>query len=106
VLGLETTIYEIKRAEDIEPVFAALKGQVDALYVAESGLIGANGAQMVSLANNAQLPTVGTTADGARVGILMSYGANYATLDTQLRKPVSVTYRTGFGHAETEIGKW
>ena len=24
----------------------------------------------------------------------------------QLRKPVSVTYRTGLGHAETEIGKW
>jgi hypothetical protein len=29
-----------------------------------------------------------------------------ALLDTQLRKPVSVTYRTGLGHAETEIGKW
>jgi hypothetical protein len=24
----------------------------------------------------------------------------------RLRKPVSVTYRTGLGHAETEIGKW
>jgi hypothetical protein len=23
-----------------------------------------------------------------------------------LRKPVSVTHRTGLGHAETEIGKW
>src|ERR1700720_4227437 len=28
------------------------------------------------------------------------------TRDTRLRKPVSVTYRTGLGHAETEIGKW
>jgi hypothetical protein len=24
----------------------------------------------------------------------------------RLRKPVSVTYRTGLGRAETEIGKW
>ena len=28
------------------------------------------------------------------------------TPNTQLREPVSVTYRTGLGHAETEIGKW
>ena len=26
--------------------------------------------------------------------------------ETQLRKPVSVTYRTGLRYAETEIGKW
>ena len=28
------------------------------------------------------------------------------TPNTQLREPVSVTYRTGLGHVETEIGKW
>ena len=28
------------------------------------------------------------------------------TRDTRLRKPVSVPYRTGLKHAETEIGKW
>jgi len=28
------------------------------------------------------------------------------TRDTRLRKPVSVPYRTGLWHVETEIGKW
>ena len=28
------------------------------------------------------------------------------TRDTRLCKPGSVAYRTGLGHAETEIGKW
>lgn len=28
------------------------------------------------------------------------------TRDTRLCKPVTVTYRTGLGQAETEIGKW
>lgn len=80
MLGIETTTYEIKRVEDIQAAFATLRGQADALYIAESAFIGANGAQIISLANNAQMPTVGTTADGARVGILMSYGANYPSL--------------------------
>jgi putative ABC transport system substrate-binding protein len=81
VLGLEPTPYGIMRAEDIADVFAALKGQTDALYVAESALIGAIGAQkLVMLAMDARLPGIGTTAVGARAGILMAYGANMPAL--------------------------
>jgi putative ABC transport system substrate-binding protein len=80
VLGIETTTYEIKRVEDIEAVFARLRGQADALYVAESAFIGANAAQIFSLAKGAQMPIVGTTAEGPRIGGLMSYGANFPAL--------------------------
>jgi ABC-type uncharacterized transport system substrate-binding protein len=81
VLGLEPTPYRITRAEDISGVFAVLKGQTDALYVAESALIGAIGAQkMVMLTMDAQVPTIGTTAVAARAGILMTYRANMPAL--------------------------
>jgi putative ABC transport system substrate-binding protein len=53
----------------------------DALYVAESALIGAIGVQkMVMLTMDAQVPTIGTTAVAARAGILMTYGANMPAL--------------------------
>jgi putative ABC transport system substrate-binding protein len=81
VLGLEPTPYRITRAEDISDVFAVLKGQTDALYVAESALIGAIGVQkMVMLTMDAQVPTIGTTAVAARAGILMTYRANMPAL--------------------------
>jgi putative tryptophan/tyrosine transport system substrate-binding protein len=81
VLGFESIPYGITRAENISEVFAALKSQTDALYVAESALIGAIRAQkFVTLAMDARLPVTGTTAVGARAGYLMSYGANMPAL--------------------------
>jgi ABC-type uncharacterized transport system substrate-binding protein len=56
-LGFEVASYEIRRAEDIAPVFEALKSQADALYITENFLIFANGKTIVGLALNAQLPT-------------------------------------------------
>ena len=81
VLGLEPTPYGIRRAEDISDVFAALKRQTDALYVAESALIGAIWQKLVMLVMDAQVPGIGTTTDGARVGAyVMAYGANMPAL--------------------------
>ena len=79
-LGVEVTPYEIRRAEDIAPVFEALKSQADALYVTENALIFANGKTIATLALNAQLPTTCTNADIARAGALMSYGPNFPAL--------------------------
>ena len=41
-LGLDASSHEIRRAEDIAPLFDALKGQADALYVVEDALTSTN----------------------------------------------------------------
>jgi putative ABC transport system substrate-binding protein len=74
-LGLEVEPHGIRRAEDIAPVFDALKGQVDALYVAGNS---ANGARIAALALNMRLPTTFEQAVPVRAGGLMSYGADWA----------------------------
>jgi putative tryptophan/tyrosine transport system substrate-binding protein len=53
-LGLEVQPHGIRGAEDIAPVFDALKGQADALYVIANS---ANGARIATLALNVRLPT-------------------------------------------------
>jgi putative ABC transport system substrate-binding protein len=57
-LGLEVASLEIRRAEDIEPVFETIKSQADALYVVDNALVFANRAQISALALNARLPTI------------------------------------------------
>ena len=76
-LGLEVELHETRRAEDIVPVFDALKGQADALYVIANF---ANGARIATLALNMRLPTIFEHAVHARAGGLMSYGADLAVL--------------------------
>ena len=79
-LGLEATPYEIRRPEDIAPIFDAVKGRVDALYVVGNALTEVNVPQIVMLALGAQLPTSLTSANSVRAGGLMSYGANYPAI--------------------------
>ena len=79
-LGLEVTPYEIRRAEDIAPVFDALKGQTDALYLVENALTNGNSMSIITLALNTQLPTIFSAGEIARAGALMSYGPNYTAL--------------------------
>jgi putative tryptophan/tyrosine transport system substrate-binding protein len=57
-LGLEVTPHEIRRAEDIAPVFEALKSQADALYVVDDALFFTNSTQISTLALGARLPTI------------------------------------------------
>ena len=79
-LGLEATAHEIRYVEDIAPVFDALKGQADALYVVENALTDANRTPIVTLALRAGLPTISTGAGFARAGGLISYGPNYGAV--------------------------
>ena len=79
-LGLEVAPHEIRRAEDIAPVFEALKSQADALYVVEDTLVLANRTPIITLALSARLPTIFPSRDNVKAGGLMSYGANYPAL--------------------------
>jgi putative tryptophan/tyrosine transport system substrate-binding protein len=79
-LGLEAAPHELRRPEDIAPLFDVLKGQADALYVVESALTIANSMSIVTLALSARLPTIYTNAETARAGGLISYGPNVPEL--------------------------
>jgi putative tryptophan/tyrosine transport system substrate-binding protein len=78
-LGLEVRAHATQRAEDIDiaPVFDALKGQADALYVVGNS---SNGARIATLALNIRLPTTFEHAGPVRAGGLMAYGPDFAVL--------------------------
>jgi ABC-type uncharacterized transport system substrate-binding protein len=79
-LGLDLAPLEIRRAEDIATGFAALKGQADALYIAQDTLTNANRTQIISFALGARLPTIVSGSDFVKAGALMSYGPNYPAM--------------------------
>jgi putative ABC transport system substrate-binding protein len=79
-LGLEVIISGITRAEDITPVFEALKGRVDALYIVQDALMVANRIRINTLALGARLPTMHPSRDSVEAGGLMSYGPNVPDL--------------------------
>jgi ABC-type uncharacterized transport system substrate-binding protein len=79
-LGLEVAPLAIRRAEDIDPAFQALKIPADALYVAVDQLIVANLAHILMSAHGARLPTMFSARDFVRTGALMSYGPSYTDL--------------------------
>jgi putative ABC transport system substrate-binding protein len=79
-LGVDVTVLEIRRAEDIVPVFETLKSDVQALYVCPDPLVNANHARINVLALGARLPTIHPFRDYLAAGGLMSYGANNADL--------------------------
>jgi ABC-type uncharacterized transport system substrate-binding protein len=79
-LGLDVSISEIRRVEDLSPAFAALKDQAQALYVTADTLVNNNRMRINTLALGARLPTVYGFRDMVEAGGLMSYGANYLDL--------------------------
>ena len=79
-LGVEVASHEIRRAEDIAPVFETVKSQADALYVVDDTLIIANRTSIITLALGARLPTIFGNRDYVQAGALMSYGRNYPAL--------------------------
>jgi putative ABC transport system substrate-binding protein len=78
-LGIEVSPHEIRRAEDIAPVFDA-QGQADALYVVENALTSANSTQITTLALTARLPMMFNIGTSVQVGTLISYGPNFPAL--------------------------
>jgi putative ABC transport system substrate-binding protein len=79
-LGLETTIPEVRRAEDMAAAIEQLKGRADALYVCADPLVSTNHIRINALALAAQLPTMHGAGYYVEGGGLMSYGPHYADL--------------------------
>jgi putative tryptophan/tyrosine transport system substrate-binding protein len=78
-LGYTVAKLEIRRADDIAPAFAALKG-ADALYVCADPLVNTNRVRINSLALAARLPTMHFVKVYVEAGGLMCYGPNFADL--------------------------
>jgi len=78
--GVEATILEIRRAEDIAPAFEAVKNRTDALYVLSEPLMNANRVKINTLALGARIPTIFGFREFVDAGGLMSYGPNFADL--------------------------
>jgi putative ABC transport system substrate-binding protein len=79
-LGLEVTLLEIRRAEDITSAFEALGAHADALYVVQDALTVANHQRIITLALGARLPTIFGSRNFVQAGALMSYGPNFPAL--------------------------
>jgi putative ABC transport system substrate-binding protein len=79
-LGLEPSLHEIQRAEDIAPAFGAMKGQADALYVCTDVLVNVHRVRINTLALGARLPTMYSIREYVEAGGLMSYGPNLADM--------------------------
>ena len=77
---IEIVPLEIRRAEDIVPVFSTLSSPAQALYAVGSALVDTNRARIIELASDARLPTLFSNRDHVQAGALMSYGANFLDL--------------------------
>jgi len=76
-LGLEVTMLEIRRAEDIVPSFDTLHDRAEALYVCTDPLVITNRARIHTLTLGARLPTIYNSREYVETGGLMSYGPNW-----------------------------
>jgi len=78
--GLDVTMVEIRRAEDIAPAIEALKGRVDALIVPSDPLYNANRIEINSSALRTRLPTIYFDRLYVETGGLMSYGPDWPSI--------------------------
>jgi putative tryptophan/tyrosine transport system substrate-binding protein len=79
-LGLDTSMSEIRHAEDIDTVFDAFRGRTQALYVVADPLTGSNRAHINTAALNARLPTMHGIREYTETGGLISYGPSISDL--------------------------
>ena len=79
-LGIDVTISNIVRADDIAPAIEALKGRADGLYVCTDPLVNTHRIRINTFALAARLPTMHANRDYIEAGGLISYGANYPDL--------------------------
>ena len=79
-LGLESTVLEIRRAEDIAPALDGAKGRADALYVIGDALTTANVVLITKLALDAGLPAISSYREFAVSGGLITYGPSVPAL--------------------------
>jgi putative ABC transport system substrate-binding protein len=76
-LDLQVVPLEIRRVNDIEPVFETLNGRADGLYVCADPLSVTSRVQINALARGARLPTTYGIREGVEAGGLMSYGTSF-----------------------------
>jgi putative tryptophan/tyrosine transport system substrate-binding protein len=76
-LGLHATAVEIRRAEDIAPALAALKGNADGLIVVADAFLNIHRSRINALALRARLPTMYGYREPVEAGALLSYGPDY-----------------------------
>jgi ABC-type uncharacterized transport system substrate-binding protein len=72
---------EIRRAEDITPVFSTLKGEAQALYVSSDPLVATNRVHIITLALGARLPTMFVRREYIEAGGLICYGPNFLDMN-------------------------
>jgi ABC-type uncharacterized transport system substrate-binding protein len=81
-LGLDEVLpAEIRRAEDVAPAIASVKGRADALYVVADPLANLNRMRISTLSLVAGLPTIFAQREYVEAGGLMSYGPDYLDLN-------------------------
>src|SRR6516162_7142895 len=79
-LGIEVLSFEIRRSEELDSVFDAVKGRIDALYVLPVPILFANRPRINALALNARLRTLYAVREYVEAGGLMSYGPNWPSM--------------------------
>ena len=102
-LGIEVLSFEIRRSEEIDSVFDALR-RTDALYVLPVPLLFANRARINALALNARLPTLHGVREYVEAGGLMSYGPNWPSMWRRAADLVDKILR-GAKPAEIPVGQ-
>jgi len=76
-LGIEVSVLEIRRTEDIALAFDTLKDRAEALYITDSPfIINPRAERITTLALAQRLPTISSLRHWPFAGALMSYGAN------------------------------
>jgi putative tryptophan/tyrosine transport system substrate-binding protein len=76
-LGVEVVTFEMRRGEDIDPAFEALKGRAQALYVPATPVALVNRVRINTLALAAHMPTTLGVREYVEAGGLMSYGPDW-----------------------------
>jgi putative ABC transport system substrate-binding protein len=79
-LGLATSRFEVRKAEDIASAFDAMKGVADALYVCSDPFLTTHRVRINTLALGAKLPTMNAFREYVVAGGLLSYGPNFPDL--------------------------
>jgi putative tryptophan/tyrosine transport system substrate-binding protein len=76
-LGIDVTISNIVRADDIAPAIEALKDNADSLYVVSDAFAVTNRVRINTFALAARMPTMHANREYIETGGLISYGTNY-----------------------------
>jgi putative tryptophan/tyrosine transport system substrate-binding protein len=80
-LGVQLLTLEVRRPEELPRAFqTAVEGHAEALYVAETAMLGAHLPQIADLAVKSRLPAIGQLRPSAEAGLLVSYGPDVVDL--------------------------